>query len=412
MTKKRRDLRLLVNTNGLHGYSGYSTEMKDVLYRLVKDGWKVAVSANHGIQGGPIYIPYPREENPKLQGLEILHYPLIADPSGSEGIYYHALDFRAHAVMSMQDIWTLNPQFLSKMRYWIPYFPVDKEPIPVNVLEKLKFAYKAISFSQFGYDVLQEAGYVSDLIIEGTDSEIFKPLDQQKIRKELGLPADAFMFVMVAANKENPPRKGFQEAMEAFKLFHDKHPEAAMLFSIQQNSPTGFPVKQFAYHLGIEKRMFFTDDYSAMFKPSSVKVNQLYNASDVLLSPSQTEGFGLTIIEAQAAGKPAIVQRCQSMPELIQEGKTGFIAETLYKRFTPDLSYVHVADPKSVYEQMEKAYALVKNDPNKTKVNCRNNVVDNFNIDTIVQKKWIPYLEELQEEILPPVKVDKKKKKE
>jgi len=401
MKNKRRDLRILWNTNGLNGYSGYSTFSKDLLFRLVKDGWKVAVSANHGVHGGTIHFKYPEEENKALQGLSILHYPLIADPSGSEGIYYHSLDFGAHVVFSMQDIWTLNPQYLSQMRYWIPYFPVDKEPIPSNVLEKVKFAYKAITFSKFGHDTLQKEGYVSDLILEGTDTEIFKPLDQQAVRKELGIPHDAFLFVMIAANKENPPRKGFQEAMEAFKMFHDKHPEAAMLFSVQQQTPTGFPIKPFAQHLGIQLQTFFTDDYSAMFKPSSVKINKLYNAGDVLLSPSQTEGFGLTIIEAQAAGKPAIVQRGQSMPELIVEGKTGFIAETLYKRFTSDLSYVNVADTKSVYEQMEKVFALIKKNPNKVKTDCRNNIKENFNIDTQVKEKWIPYLEELQSEIIP-----------
>ena len=399
--KKRRDLRILWNTNALNSYSGYGVEAKDILFRLIKDGWPIAVSAFWGLQGGPSHFIYPEDENPKLQGLKILQYPMLTDPHGSDGIYYHALDYHADVVFSMQDIWTLNPEFLSKMRYWIPYFPVDKEPLPTNVLDKLRYAYKSITFSQFGHDLLEKSGFVSDLILEGTDTEIFKPMDKEKARQELGIKSGLFLFAMVAANKENPPRKGFQEALTAFKMFHDKHPDSGIIFSIQQQGPTGFPIREYAHYLGIDSQLAFIADYTAMFKPSSPMINKLFNAADVLLHPSQTEGFGLTIIEAAAAGTPAIVARGQSMPELVIEGKTGFIADVLYKRFTADLSFVNVVDPKSIYEQMEKSFDLVTKNENKVTTDCRNWIKSKFDIDKIVEEKWIPYYESLQSEILP-----------
>ena len=206
---------------------------------------------------------------------------------------------------------------------------------------------------------------------------------------------------MVAANKENPPRKGFQEALTAFKMFHDKHPDSGIIFSLQQQGPTGFPIREYAHYLGISSQLAFIADYTAMFKPSSPMINKLFNAADVLLHPSQTEGFGLTIVEAASAGTPSIIQNCQSMPELIIEGKTGFGADTLYKRFTADLSFVNTADPKSVYECMEKSFDLVTKNENKVTVDCRNWIKSKFDIDKIVEEKWIKYLEALQDEILP-----------
>ena len=411
MTKKR-DLRIMWNANGTFTNSGYAIEMRDLLYRLVEDGWPVAVSSFHGVEAAPIFIEYPDNLNPRLKGLKIKHYPHMGDPYGSDAMYHHALDWKANAVFAMQDIWTLNPDFLSKMKVWIPWLPIDKDPIPPNVLEKLRYAYKIMTFSRFGHDLLEKKGFASTLILEGTDTEIFKPTDQVEARKKLGLPQDAFFFNMVAANKENPPRKGFQEVLEGFKMFYEKHPEAAILFHIQQKAPAGFPVKEFAEHLGIAQRMWFVDDYLAMFNSSSDVIVNEYNASDVLLNPSQTEGFGLCIIEAMACGKPVIIQDCQSMPELIIEGKTGFTAKTAYKRFTNDLSYVNVADPKSIYECMEKAYTALKTDKQKVAYDCRKWVVENYNIDTIVKEKWIPMLESLQEELVAPVKegVDRTKK--
>src|SRR3990167_2210556 len=398
---KRRDLRILWNSNSPHSSSGYGIQTRDILYRLAEDGWPVAISAFYGVDGGPVDIAYPKGLNPRLEGTIIKHYPKLSESWGSDAMYFHGRDWNAHVVFSMQDAWVLDPSFLSKIPVWIPYAPIDKEPIPQNVLQKLQYAYKILCFSKFGNDLLANSGFASTLIYEGTDTEIFKPADKVDARRKLGLPQDAFIFSMIGANKENPPRKGFQEALQAFKLFYDKHPESAMLFHIQQRSPAGFPIKEYANYLGILKQLYFVDDYRSMFMSTSDSIAIEYNACDALLHPSQTEGFGLCIIEAQACGKPVIVQRCQSMPELIIEGKTGFSADTLYKRFTADLSFVHTADPNSVYDSMEKTYSLVKENVEQVQEDCRNWIVDNFNIDTLVKTRWIPELEALQDDLVP-----------
>ena len=398
---KRRDLKILWSSNAPHANSGYSIEMRDLLFRLIADGWPVAMSAFYGVQGGPAEIEYPSHLNPKFKGLKMKHYPIMTEPWGSDAMYFHGRDFKANVVFSMQDVWVLEPSYLSKIPAFIPWFPVDKEPIPPNVLDKLRYAYKIMCFSKFGYDQLLKHGFSSTFITEGTDVDIFKPGDRMEARKKLGLPPDNFYFSMVGANKENPPRKGYQEALEAFKMFHDKHPEAALLFHTQQRGQGGFPIKEYANHLGILNRTFFVDDYLSMFNSTSDVIATEYQACNAQLHPSQTEGFGLGIIEAQACGIPTVVQRCQSMPELVIDGKTGWIAETMHKRFTSDLSFVHVADPKSVYDCMEKAYEAVKNDEAGVAKACRDWVVENFNIDTLVETKWISFLEALQDELLP-----------
>ncbi|PZV15452.1 MAG: glycosyl transferase group 1 [Pseudanabaena sp.] len=43
----------------------------------------------------------------------------------------------------------------------------------------------------------------------------------------------------------------------------------------------------------------------------------LYNAADILLSPSLYEGFGLTIVEAMACGTPVITSNVSSLPEVV-----------------------------------------------------------------------------------------------
>ncbi|MAV30701.1 MAG: lipopolysaccharide 1,2-N-acetylglucosaminetransferase [Cycloclasticus sp.] len=52
---------------------------------------------------------------------------------------------------------------------------------------------------------------------------------------------------------------------------------------------------------------------------------QLYQSVDVLLFPTVREGFGLAASEAMACGLPVVATNCSSLPELIDEGKGGFL---------------------------------------------------------------------------------------
>ena len=398
MTKqKKRKLRILWSSNAPWSMSGYGVFTRDITTRLRDDGWPLAIVGFWGLQGNPTVV----------DGIKI--YPGMGDPYGSDSLYQSALDFKADVVFTMQDIFTLNPKYLDLLgkakKPWIPYLPIDQSPPPAPVLERLRFAHKIVTFAEYGQNVLEEHGFASKLIKEGIDTDIFKPSNQAKARAELKIPQDVFLFTMIAANKENPPRKGFQEVLEAFKMFYEKHPEAAILFHTQQVSPASFPIQEYAKYLGISNRLFFMDQYKSTYFSDSEQIAKEMNACDVYLQPSMTEGFGLTAVEAMSCGKPVIVNNCTSMPENVIPGKTGEICDTAeYKWWRSMGGYVYPANPVSMYEKMEILYDKVKKDKNKLKTDCRNHVLTNFDINNIFKHKWVPFLEELQEELIKPAK--------
>jgi len=51
----------------------------------------------------------------------------------------------------------------------------------------------------------------------------------------------------------------------------------------------------------------------------------LYRQMDILLMPSVREGFGLAVAEAMACGLPVVASNCSAIPELIDDGKGGFL---------------------------------------------------------------------------------------
>lgn len=56
------------------------------------------------------------------------------------------------------------------------------------------------------------------------------------------------------------------------------------------------------------------------------EIAQVISLADLLLLPSEKESFGLVALEAMACGVPTIGSQTGGIPELIQHGKTGFLA--------------------------------------------------------------------------------------
>lgn len=384
---QNRKLRILFSSNAPWSPSGYGQQMAQILPRIKAMGHEVGCIAYYGLEGGKVNI----------DGID--YFPRLKHTYGSDAMWFYQDKWKADCVITLQDTWVLHPDDLQKVKNWIPIVPFDHDPIPPAVMEKLRFAYRVASMSEHGHDLLLHSGYHSTYLPHTIDANKMKPRDKTKAREVMNVDKDCYLFGMVSANKDNPPRKSFQEVMDAFKAFHAKHDEARLYLHLSQNDPNqGFPVDDYARFIGIEHLVYKTPEYEQATEISVDDMSHIYSAFDCLLSPSSGEGFGVPVIEAQACGVPAIVTDFTAMSEHVNPGITGELVKVAHKRFTWQRSYVGQPDTQDLLDKMERVYKYSGKESTKTA--CRKHVLRKFDGDIVFDKHWKPFLETLQKELI------------
>ena len=76
-----------------------------------------------------------------------------------------------------------------------------------------------------------------------------------------------------------------------------------------------------AKELGIEKNVFF------LGRVSDKELLEYYGRSEFFISASEYEGFGITVVEAMAAGLPVVVTRRGGIPLAVKDNYNGFFVK-------------------------------------------------------------------------------------
>lgn len=85
------------------------------------------------------------------------------------------------------------------------------------------------------------------------------------------------------------------------------------------------------------------------------KMRLIANAKALLFPIDWDEPFGMAVIEALACGTPVVAMRRGAMPEIIEHGVTGFLADT-EEEFGEYMKRVNEIDPAKCREAVEKFF--------------------------------------------------------
>lgn len=146
------------------------------------------------------------------------------------------------------------------------------------------------------------------LLYKVVDLSFFKPDDNSRI------PPRKFLFV-----KNDFMRGGLDVIMQALSSLPWKHEIALTVAGISETHQA--EVKNMAEKNGLEKQV------TILGLIDKDTLRKLYTSHDVFISMAREEALGVACMEAMASGLPVIATQVGGLPEVLDEGRAGFMIE-------------------------------------------------------------------------------------
>ena len=191
-------------------------------------------------------------------------------------------------------------------------------------------------------------------------------VDRKEIRRELNIPEDCYLVSIVQNLSEATNRKSVETTMQAFKLFHERHPYARLYMHVKLDN--AIDCHEIIDHLEVPREALLFSDQKKMTKGGYTFdwVVKLYRASDVLLNATVSEGFSVVLAEAVSVGTPVVATNTTAMPDNMFNGELASIYQQ--KFCIQNTSYWELPRVSSIVECLEKVYNRT---PEETKRKAR-----------------------------------------
>lgn len=149
-----------------------------------------------------------------------------------------------------------------------------------------------------------------DVIPNFVDTRFWRPGREPCHRSKLAPEGEK--IVMHVSNYRAVKRP--QDIVEVFAKIREQVPARLVLVGEGPERPRALA---HATELGLREHVLFLGRHAA--------VEELLSCADLFLLPSETESFGLAALEAMASGAPVVASRTGGLPEVVEDGVTGYL---------------------------------------------------------------------------------------
>ena len=198
------------------------------------------------------------------------------------------------------------------------------------------------------------------VIHNGIDPEFYKPTFDNQLLEELGInPAIPFVLFVGRITRQ----KGISQLISAAQYFNDNC-QIVLCAGAPDTPEIAKEIEELITNLKSQRDGVIL--ISEMLPRDKVKV--LYSHARVFACPSLYEPFGIINLEALSCETPVVGSAVGGIPEIIQEGKTGYLIalesvsrtdfnpknpEVFQKNFAAKIN--HLLDDENLAKQMGKA---------------------------------------------------------
>jgi len=178
------------------------------------------------------------------------------------------------------------------------------------------------------------------ILPEATDPEFWSPAPEYQLNEFIKMLSISSSFPLqpkfdlFSIKKDDIPilltiggdatSKGAQEVIQALAKIDKKIPWIYLIKTWPQTHTFKRALEEFKLlkKYGLEDRVrYIVGEFSQEF------IRNLLNLCDIYVAPSRGEGFGLPFVQAQMCEKPIISIDALSIKEIVENGKTGFLAK-------------------------------------------------------------------------------------
>lgn len=376
-SKTSKKLRFMMVSTHAHQFTGYSKVSYHTIQHLAKLPWMDVI--HYGFQKMPStppeYRPYPSNVD-------------VIDAAGTEkkepgmpqqqGFGFQALPEmirkkQPNVVMIFNDMSVIT-KFLEEIRksgiprnfkIWLYVDQVYNTQFQAYLDVINRDADMVFTFSNYWKKSLKDQGITRplDVILHGFDPKQFFAIPKEIVRKQVGIPNDAFVYMNL---NRNQPRKRYDILIMAFVELVVKYPTKPIflmcicdkgdkggwwLFELYQRELKlrGVPIEQFGSRLMVSAQdMIFKDE----------DINMFYNLPDVGINTADGEGWGLCQFEQMGVGVPQVVpdiggfkEFCNKDNSVIVKPKHRYYLPTVY---SPVGGEANACDPHDICLAMEE----------------------------------------------------------
>ena len=354
--------RILIISDSIFRQTGYSTVANNIIKYLGDEDYTIAqlglshipVDYNQQRTDVEYYSPIMNHEKCCGGGLLIEHYsdrtveyitPELedvdsvcnrgatnkADPYSFESAYYVIEHFKPDIVIPINDVWGMYKlNFLKNRKNFklMPYLAIDSECFPVqiknqdniNTMQFLDLTDKLVVFTKWAKKTINKTAELAmgktfdniEIIPHGVNMEKFNDLNNRDEMVSKLYRLDPKEVFIIGSVNRNQPRKRLDAIFQILQILKDKYEtkngrKFMVHFHCAIDDSHGWDLRWLARYYGVEDRVILDENLKPGVGVPDELLNMIMNSYDVHLVPTNSEGWGLSILETMACGIPNVI---------------------------------------------------------------------------------------------------------